>query len=70
MSEHDPYFDIVEPRRRGRPRALEAGSSVSTWLTVADHDRLIKLAETRGESVSMTVKLLLQTQWSKPEGPR
>ncbi len=52
-------------RKRGRPRASEPGSAVMTWLPASEHQRLIKLAEKRGESVSSTVRLLLRTK-SKP----
>ncbi len=67
MSDHVPQILIVEPRRPGRPRSTEAGSRVTTWLPASDHDRLVKLAELRGESVSSTVRLLLQTKWTRPE---
>ncbi len=66
MSDHVPQILIVEPSRRGRPRSVEPGSRVTTWLPASDHDRLVKLAELRGESVSSTVRLLLQTKWPGP----
>lgn len=46
----------VMVRKRGRPRAQEPRSSVSTWLPARHHDRLIRLANRRGESVSATVR--------------
>ncbi len=62
MSEHVPQILIVEPRRRGRPRASEPGSAVMTWLPQSDHDRLVKLAQIRGETVSSVVRSLLMTK--------
>jgi hypothetical protein len=62
MSESDPYFDVIEPRRPGRPRKAEPGSAVMTWIPASEHDRLIQLAKMRGESVSTTVRLLLKSR--------
>lgn len=64
MSESDPYFDVIEPRKPGRPRNHEPGSAVMTWLTASEHERLVKYAALRGESVSATVRLLLRTKWA------
>jgi hypothetical protein len=36
-----------------------------TWLPVATHDRLIKLATERGESVSSVVRHLLTVRLTK-----
>lgn len=50
----------VERHRRGRPRSAEPKSSVSTWIPARDHDRLIRMASERDQSVSETVRRLLQ----------
>jgi hypothetical protein len=59
--------DEPEPRKRGRPRSAEPGSAVTTWLPASEHDRLVKLAQHRGESVSSVVRLLLQAKWQRVE---
>ncbi len=46
-------------RRRGRPRMDEPGSAVTTWLRPDEHDRLIKLANAREQTVSSLVRSLL-----------
>jgi predicted HicB family RNase H-like nuclease len=50
-----------DPPRRppGRPRAAEPGSTVSVWLPVSQHDRLVKAAIAREISVSSLVRHLL-----------
>jgi len=56
MSEQKPT------RPRGRPRVLkgtEPGSRVTTWVEPAVHDRLVKLAGQRRESVSTFVRNIL-----------
>lgn len=53
----DPTLMILgERRRRGRPPANEPSSSVSTWLPVSVHDRLISVASAREISVSELVR--------------
>lgn len=47
------------PRGRGRPRVEQPLSSVSVRLPQAYHDRLIRLANLRDQSVSRTVRQLL-----------
>jgi hypothetical protein len=47
------------PRPRGRPPADEPSSRITTWVPTSLHDRLIRLANQNGESVSATVKALL-----------
>lgn len=48
------------PRRPvGRPRVVESHASVATWLPASTHDRLIRLAKLREQSVSATVRELL-----------
>lgn len=49
-----------ERRKPGRPRATESKSSVSTWVSSTEHDRLIRLATERDQSVSETVRQILQ----------
>jgi hypothetical protein len=48
-----------DPRGPGRPSLDEKGSSVSTWLSARDHDRLIRLANEREQTVSALVRQLL-----------
>jgi hypothetical protein len=59
MSESDPYFDVIEPRKPGRPRKPEPGSTLSVWIPAKQHEYYAKLARLRGESVSRTVKSIL-----------
>lgn len=54
------------PRRPGRPRATEPGSSVSTWVPTRDHDCLVRLANLGGVSVSTLVKQIIQTTTRPP----
>lgn len=51
--------DTSTPRPRGRPRVEQPGSTVSTWLRQAEHDRLIELANQREKSVSALIRQLL-----------
>ena len=50
---------LVVGGKRGRPRAKEPGSSVSTWIPVSHHDQLVKLANAKEMTVSAFVKDLL-----------
>jgi hypothetical protein len=50
---------------RGRPRALEPRTTVCTWLQASDHDRLIRLANQREQSVSAVVRQILKVQLSE-----
>lgn len=43
----------------GRPPVQERGVTVNTWLRESDYDRLIRVANKRGESVSALVRSLL-----------
>lgn len=52
-----PY--VGPERRRGRPRLEQQGSTVSAWLRPSEHDRLIRLANLREQSVSSLVRELL-----------
>ncbi len=49
-----------DKRKRGRPRVPEPGSAVTTWLPASEHDRIVKVAARRGESVSATLRLMLK----------
>ena len=51
--------EAVETRPPGRPPLDEKGSSVSTWLSAREHDRLIRLANEREQTVSALVRQLL-----------
>jgi hypothetical protein len=58
-----PIRDSVtgeELRMPGRPRGKEAGSSISTWVSVSEHNRLIALAKARRQSVSSLLSELLR----------
>lgn len=52
----------MQPERRkpGRPRATESKTSVSTWIASHEHDRLIRLANQREQSVSETLRQILR----------
>jgi hypothetical protein len=46
---------------RGRPRvAAPAGASATTWLRVADHDRLIQLAKREEKTLSALLRDLVK----------
>lgn len=53
MSKHQMI--ILTPRRRGRPRAMEPGSRVTTWIPERYHDALIRIANEKDISVSAVV---------------
>ena len=44
------------PHPRGRPRVSEPGTSLCTWIPASEYDRLLKLANARGQSVSALVR--------------
>lgn len=48
--------------RRGRPRSEQPCTSVSTWVPTPYHDRLIKMANQRGMTVSSLVKQIIVIQ--------
>lgn len=47
-------------RPRGRPPASEPKSAISAWVPTRLHDRLVALAQRRGDSVSSVVRVLLE----------
>lgn len=55
--------DVSAQPRRGRPRgsvsASEPGSTISVWVPVSAHDRLIERARQEDVSVSSLVRQLL-----------
>lgn len=50
----------ADRKSRGRPVAEVPKSSISAWIPTRLHDRLVQLAERRGESVSSTVRELIE----------
>jgi hypothetical protein len=56
----EPQLVIVS-RGRGRPKAKEQGSSVSTWIPETQHDFLVRLADERSTSVSQVLRDLVDT---------
>jgi hypothetical protein len=56
----DSSFMVVGPQRRGRPRAQERGTTLSTWLPESQYDQLVRLANRREQSVSSLVRDLLK----------
>jgi hypothetical protein len=48
--------DAIPQRKRGRPRAKEQMSAVSTWIPARQHERLASIARRQGVSVSRAVK--------------
>lgn len=57
-------------KRRGRPRAPEKGSAVTTWIPEREHDRIATIANRTGMSVSAVVRSLLAKQANGTETPR
>jgi hypothetical protein len=46
---------------RGRPKVeAPAGASVTTWLQLADHDRLLQLAKREEKTLSALIRDLLK----------
>lgn len=56
MSGSPSLLIVGERRRRGRPPVEEKRSSVSTWVPVSLHDRLIEVASQREISISELVR--------------
>lgn len=61
---------LGERRRRGRPPVEEPRSSVSTWLPVSLHDRLISVASAREISISELVREAIVVTINAPVKPR
>ena len=60
MSEIGPEsLFMAGSKRRGRPKAEEPLSTVSTRLTIAQHDLLIRVANQREQSVSATLRQII-----------
>lgn len=56
-----PPTKFSSGKPRGRPKVEErAGSSVTTWLRVREHDRLIQLANRDRKSLSALVRDLIK----------
>lgn len=53
---------ILDRRKRGRPRADEPRSTVSTWLPASDHDLIVKMANQREMSISEFVGDVLRRE--------
>lgn len=39
-------------RGRGRPRVADPGTGLSTWMPSREYDRIVRIAQARGQSVS------------------
>ena len=52
--------DPIPPKKRGRPAAAEKGAPVLTWLPAPVYDRLIRSARRRDESVSATLRRIVE----------
>jgi hypothetical protein len=48
------------PRKPGRPRVPDPGSTVSTWLPPKDYDKIIKAAKADEVTVSALVRAWLR----------
>lgn len=48
-----------QSRTRGRPRLPEKGSTLTVYLPVGAHDRIIKMAKAQDKSISATIRQLL-----------
>lgn len=58
-----PQMLILGDRRRGgpgRPKSSETLSHISTRVTTRDHDRLVKMAEDQGVSVSAMLRRVVE----------
>jgi hypothetical protein len=54
----DPPKD--DPPTRGRPKAEAPSTSITAWIPTSEYDRLVRLANARGESLSGLVRDLLK----------
>jgi hypothetical protein len=48
------------PKPRGRPRAVDRGETVSTYIRTSDYDKLLRLATDQRKSLSGLVRDLLR----------
>jgi hypothetical protein len=58
----DTHQFLIVGGRRGRPRTNDPGSSLTVWVPTQLHDRLAKMANQQGVSVSKVAKTLLTRQ--------
>lgn len=49
----------------GRPRRVEGGEALTVWLAGVDLERLRRLSEERGQSVSQYVRAILHRHVSR-----
>jgi hypothetical protein len=54
------------PSHGGRPKAVEPGTSLTTWVPVSEYARLCRLATMRGETLSATVRAILKLRRHQP----
>lgn len=50
---------MEEQKKRGRPRAKEARSTVSSWILARDHEKLEERARMNSKSLSAFVRRIL-----------
>lgn len=55
----EPQMLVLTPRRRGRPRAHEPGSTMSVWVPARYHDVFCRIANEKDLSVSKVVAKVL-----------
>lgn len=55
---------MSESGKRGRPKADEPSSPVTTWLPAGDHDRLIAIAKREEKTISALVRELVKLRIS------
>jgi len=62
MSEQErkPTMRIISPARRGRPREVEQGVPVLTWIPASEHARIQKIADYHGVSISAYIRSRLE----------
>jgi hypothetical protein len=60
MSEAQHQMIVLTPRRRGRPRSSEPGTTVSAWIPAGAYDALNRIANERDISVSALVGQVLK----------
>jgi hypothetical protein len=54
----DPPKD--DPPTRGRPKVEDPTTPITAWISTSEYDRLVRLANARGESLSGLVRDLLK----------